>query len=66
MGARRTKRRFALQTLSFDKIPLLKESSSSVRGFAEINESDLMLIPDKSTSRTYIEIQDVDIRVFSL
>jgi glutamine synthetase len=25
---------------------------SSVRGFAEINESDLMLIPDKSTSRT--------------
>jgi glutamine synthetase len=24
---------------------------SSVRGFAEINESDLMLIPDKSTSR---------------
>jgi glutamine synthetase len=25
---------------------------SSVRGFADINESDLMLIPDKSTSRT--------------
>jgi len=25
---------------------------SSVRGFAEINESDLMLIPDKSTTRT--------------
>jgi glutamine synthetase len=25
---------------------------SSVRGFAEINESDLMLIADKSTSRT--------------
>jgi glutamine synthetase len=27
-------------------------SSSSVRGFAEINESDLMLIPDRLTSRT--------------
>jgi glutamine synthetase len=25
---------------------------SSVRGFAEINESDLMLIPDKSTRKT--------------
>jgi glutamine synthetase len=24
---------------------------SSVRGFAEINESDLMLVPDKSTSK---------------
>jgi glutamine synthetase len=56
----------ALQMLSFDKIPLLKESSSSVRGFAEINESDLMLIPDKSTSKTCIEIQGVDNRVFSL
>ena len=56
----------ALQMLSFDKIPLLKESGSSVRGFAEINESDLMLIQDKSTSKTCIEIQDVDNIDFSL
>ena len=28
---------------------------SSVRGFADINESDLMLIPDKLTSRTITE-----------